>query len=311
MDLESKKKLAVIIPIFSESESIEELLRRLRTVMDGLKIPSIVCFVDDGSTDDSLAKIKAAAVTDKRIKYLSFSRNFGHQTAIFAGLKEINADVYVVMDGDLQDPPEMIPRLLAKWQEGFEVVYCIRNKRQEGFLKRAAYSAFYKFLHLVSYLDIPLDTGDFCLMGSRVVDQLKKMDEHNHFVRGLRTWIGYRQIGINYERDGRFAGKSKYSFWKLLKLAYDGIISFSFAPLKATVNLGFMISFLSFVSAGYLIIRKILYDIPLVGWTSIFVLVLFIGGIQMLTIGILGEYIGRIFDEVKKRPLYLLKEKSE
>jgi len=300
--------LGIIIPIYSEEAVLELLFERLKTVMDRLDIPATVCLIDDGSQDGSLAKMKEFSRRDPRFRYLSFSRNFGHQTAILAGLHEVEAEVYVIMDGDLQDPPEFISELLAKWRADYQVVYCVRKDRKENILLRLAYALFYRILRSVSYLEIPLDSGDFCLLDRKIVDHLRAMKEHNQFIRGLRTWVGYRQIGVPYARAARAGGESKYTLRRLLALAYDGVISFSFAPLKAVVNLGLAISFASFLGICFLIVDKLFFGIPLLGWTSLAVLILFMGGIQLLTVGIIGEYLGRVFDEVKGRPLYIVKE---
>lgn len=302
--------LGIVIPVFNEEQIIEQLYERVCAVLDRLDIPAVACLVDDGSRDETLPQIRRICERDLRFRYLSFSRNFGHQTAVLAGLRELDADVYVVMDGDLQDPPEIIPDLLAKWREGFQVVYCVRHKRKENVLKRWAYSSFYRMLRHVSYLDIPLDTGDFCLMDGVVIRHLRRMPEHNHFIRGLRTWIGFRQTPFHYNRDARAGGAPKYTLTKLFGLACDGLISFSFVPLRLVTKLGFAVSCAAFLAACGLVFQKLLFDIPLLGWTSTIVVILFMGGVQLLTLGVVGEYIGRIFDEVKARPLYIVKEKK-
>lgn len=300
--------LGLVVPVFNEEQILEQLYHRTSQAIASLGIPVVVCLVDDGSRDRSLEIIRGICARDPRFRYLSFSRNFGHQTAVLAGLRELDADVYVVMDGDLQDPPELIPELLQRWRAGYEVVYCVRRTRREGFLKRWAYRAFYRMLRAVSYLQIPLDTGDFCLMDRVVVQHLRNMPEHNPFIRGLRTWIGFRQTAHHYDRDARAGGTPKYTFTKLVGLAYDGLISFSFVPLRLATKLGVGVSLLSFAATCGLILTKLVFGLPLAGWTSTVVLILFMGGIQLLTLGIIGEYIGRIFDEVKARPLYIIKE---
>ncbi|MFQ5806475.1 MAG: glycosyltransferase family 2 protein [Phycisphaerae bacterium] len=302
--------LGIIVPIYNEDQILDQLYERMSQVMCSLDMPAVVCLVDDGSVDQSLAKIKGFCAKDQRFRYLSFSRNFGHQTAVLAGLRELDADVYVVMDGDLQDPPELIPELLMKWRSGYEVVYCVRQTRQENVVRRWAYAAFYRLLRAVAYLRIPLDTGDFCLMDRIVVQHMRRMPEHNHFIRGLRTWIGFRQTAYYYHRDARSGGASKYTLSKLFALAYDGLISFSFAPLRAATKLGFLVSFVAFVAICGLVVQKLVFGIPLLGWTSTVVTILFMGGVQLLTLGIMGEYVGRIFDEVKGRPLYIIREQQ-
>jgi polyisoprenyl-phosphate glycosyltransferase len=302
--------LGLVVPIYNEEQLITRLHARLAAVLDGLGLPATVCLVDDGSTDRSLAQLRAISARDPRFRFVSFSRNFGHQTAVLAGLRELDADVYVIIDGDLQDPPELIPALLATWQRGHEVVYCVRRTRKEGPLKRLAYRAFYRLLAAVSYLCIPLDTGDFCLMDRVVVDQLRRMPEHGQFIRGLRTWVGYRQTPFEYDRDARAGGTPKYTLRKLLGLAYDGLISFSFVPLRLAMKLGLAVSLLSFLAICTLVLTKLAWGIPLAGWTSTVVIVLFMGGVQLMTLGVLGEYTARIFDEVKARPLYIVREQN-
>lgn len=299
--------LGLVIPVYNEEALVETLYQRISTVLDQLAIDARVCLIDDGSRDRTPELLHAIAQRDPRFGYISFSRNFGHQTAVLAGVRELDADVYVVMDGDLQDPPELIPDLLDVWRRGHEVVYCVREKRKENIFKRAAYATFYRLLRSVSYLDIPLDTGDFCLMDRVVVDHLRSMPEHNQFVRGLRTWVGFRQTAFHYERDARAAGEPKYNLRKLFALAYDGLISFSFAPLRLVAKLGLLVSGIAFLVICALVFQKIFFGIPLVGWTSMIVTMLFMGGVQLLTLGVVGEYVARIFDEVKARPLYVLK----
>jgi polyisoprenyl-phosphate glycosyltransferase len=246
---------------------------------------------------------------DPRFKVLRFSRNFGHQVAISAGIDHATGDAVILMDGDLQDPPEVLPRFIEKWREGFEVVYAIRRKRKENIFKRMAYALFYRLLRKLSYLHIPLDSGDFCLMDKRVVSVIKNLHERNRFVRGLRTWAGFRQTGLEYERDARFAGEPKYTFGKLLKLAYDGLFSFSTVPLRLAVYMGFMFSGLSFIGGFIIIYRKIVHQIDVIGWASTIVIMTFLGGLLLMTLGVIGEYISRIYEEVKQRPIYIVQDK--
>jgi dolichol-phosphate mannosyltransferase len=302
--------LGLIIPVYNEQETLPQLHARVAAVLDRLDRPATVCFVDDGSHDRTLELVREISRHDPRFRYISFSRNFGHQTAVLAGLRELDADVYVILDGDLQDPPELIPKLLATWQSGYEVVYCVRKTRRENVLKRAAYRSFYRLLAAISYLRIPLDTGDFCLMDRVIVDHLRRMPEHNQFIRGLRTWVGFRQTALEYDRDARAAGTPKYNLRKLFGLAYDGLISFSFVPLRLAMKLGLAVSAAAFLAICALVLTKLVFDIPLVGWTSTVVLVLFMGGVQLMTLGLLGEYTARIFDEVKARPLYITREQN-
>jgi glycosyltransferase involved in cell wall biosynthesis len=300
---------SIIIPIFNEQEIIPELHRRLSAVIDGLDAPAEVILVDDGSRDASFSLLQAIHEKDPRFKVLRFSRNFGHQVAISAGIDFAGGDAVLIMDGDLQDPPEVLPRFIAEWKAGNDVVYAIRTKRKESAFKRIAYATFYRILRTISYLDIPLDSGDFCLMDRRVVETLRTMPERARFVRGLRTWAGFRQTGLAYERDVRYAGAPKYTFAKLMGLAYDGIFSFSTAPLRAAVYMGFFLAVASMLSGLFLIYQRLAHKIDLVGWTSTIVVIIFLGGIVLLTLGVIGEYISRIYEEVKRRPLYVLREK--
>ena len=309
--------LSIVIPIFNEEDTIPKLYERLVKASTTWDLPFEVVFVDDGSTDKTLSILKKLHQRDPRFKYISFSRNFGHQTAVSAGLRYTRGDVVAVMDADLQDPPEELYRFLNKWREEYQVIYGIRTKRKENIFKRYAYYLFYRILAWSSSINIPLDSGDFCVMDRTVVDWLNSMPERNRFVRGLRSWIGYRQIGISYERHKRFAGDVKYTFSKLLRLAFDGIINFSYRPLQFTGVFGVLTCLFSFVGIVFFAIHRILgfkifgyspQQIP--GFTSLILAILFIGGVQLLTMGLFGEYLGRIFDEVKQRPLYIVKEQE-
>lgn len=303
------QKLSVIVPAFCEEEVIETSYQRLKNALSALSgFDSEIIFIDDGSSDRTLDHLRAIAGSDAMVKVLSFSRNFGHQVALSAGIDRAGGDAVVIIDADLQDPPEFIPDLIRKWQEGYQVVYAIRKKRKEGFLKKAAYSIFYRMLRRLSNIDIPVDTGDFCLIDRTIVQHLKRLPERNRFVRGLRSWIGYKQIGLEYERDRRFAGEVKYTMGRLMKLAFDGFISFSNVPLRLASLFGFIVSSLSFLGGAIVIFSKYVADYTPQGWTSTLVIVFFLGGIQLITIGIIGEYIGRIYDEVKQRPLYIVRE---
>lgn len=300
---------SIVIPIYNEQETIPELYRRLKAVIDTLDAPAEVILVDDGSSDGSFDMLKELHRQDPRVKALRFSRNFGHQTAISAGIDNAQGDAVILMDGDLQDPPEVLPLFIAKWKEKFDVVYAIRKNRKENIFKRAAYATFYRLLRKLSYLDIPLDSGDFCLMDKRVAETVRTLRERSRFVRGLRTWAGFRQTGLEYERDYRFAGEPKYTFSKLLKLAYDGLFSFSTVPLRLAVYTGFFFAALAFFGGVLIIYRKLMHGIDVVGWASTIVVIIFLGGIILATLGIIGEYISRIYDEVKNRPLYVVQDK--
>ncbi|HMD14755.1 MAG TPA: glycosyltransferase family 2 protein, partial [Bacteroidota bacterium] len=299
---------SIVIPIYNEHETIPELHRRLAGVMNSLGESSEVIFVDDGSADESFRLLTDLHAKDSRFKVLRFSRNFGHQMAISAGIDHASGDAVILMDGDLQDPPEIVPRFLSKWREGFEVVYAIRKKRKENIFKRAAYASFYRILRFLSYLDIPLDSGDFCLMDKKVVTVIRDLRERSRFVRGLRTWAGFKQVGLEYERDARYAGDPKYTFTKLMKLAYDGLLSFSVVPLRMAVYTGFGFATIAFLGGLFIIYRKLVNEIDVVGWASTIVILTFLGGLILMTLGVIGEYVGRIYDEVKQRPLYVVRD---
>ncbi len=304
----SKGLVSVVVPIFNEQANLDTLVERLTTALQQAGESFEVVFVNDGSRDRTGEMLRGHNARDPRLKCIMLSRNFGHQVAVTCGLDHAQGDAVVVMDGDLQDPPEVLPGMIARWREGFDVVYAVRRRRKESWAKVLAYKWFYWLLHRVSYLDIPLASGDFSLMDRRVVDLLATMPERNRFVRGLRTWVGLRQTGYEYERDARLAGQSKYSFTKLLRLAFDGLVSYSFVPLRMVSNLGMLVSLSALGYMAYLLIARTLGDTTIQGWTSTVVIVLFLGGVQLLSLGIIGEYIGRIFDEVKQRPQYVVSE---
>lgn len=296
---------SVVVPIFNEEATIPELIRRLVAVLKQFESYEVL-FVDDGSTDQSAILIEQFCSTNVSIKLLSFSRNFGHQAAISAGLAYSSGSVVAVMDGDLQDPPEVLPEFFSKWQEGYDVVFAVRRKRKENIFKKSIYFLFYRILTALADVRIPPDSGDFSVMDRVIVDKLNSMPERNRFIRGIRAWLGYRQVGLEYERHERFSGKPKFTFSSLKKLAYDGLISFSRRPLTLATNFGIVITLTSFIFGLVLMWQRIFLRIDLQGWTSTMVVILFLGGIQLLMLGILGEYVGRIFDEAKGRPNYIL-----
>ncbi len=304
---ESSVMISVVIPVYNEEETLRPLVARLTETLEAIEEDYEVIFVDDGSRDSSPALLAEFHGANPKIKYVTLSRNFGHQVAISCGIDYASGAAVIAMDGDLQDPPEVLPGMISKWREGFEVVYAVRRRRKENIAKRAAYTAFYRLLSAVSYLDIPLDSGDFSLMDARVVEELKAMPERNRFVRGLRTWVGFKQTGYEYERSSRFAGESKYNFARLMRLAFDGLVSYSFVPLRMVSNFGLAVSFFAFLYMAYLIFARVLGNVVIQGWLSTVAIVLFLGGIQLLSLGIIGEYIGRIFDEVKQRPHYVVR----
>lgn len=300
--------LSLVVPVFNEIETLPAFHQRATAALERCGDSYEIIFVDDGSNDGSLEELRRLAAADEHVRLVSFSRNFGHQTAVTAGMNYSSGAAVVVIDGDLQDPPEIIPQLLARWREGYQVVYAIRRTRRESVLKRAAYRVFYRLLRALSYVNMPLDAGDFAIIDRRVVDLLNEMPERNRFVRGIRAWVGFRQTGLEYDREPRFAGESKYPLTKLLRLAYDGVVSYSFVPLRMVTQLGFVISLVAFALIVYLLLLRVFFGMLLVGWTSTIVVILFLGGVQLISLGILGEYVGRIFDEVKRRPLYIVRE---
>jgi dolichol-phosphate mannosyltransferase len=303
-------KYSLIIPIYNEEATIAELYRRMRAVMERLDADTELILVDDGSRDRSLNLIRELHEKDPRVCYLSFARNFGHQIAVTAGMNFVRGRVIVIMDADLQDPPELIPHMIERWQEGFDVVYAQRTQRKkEGWFKRLTAYVFYRLLKNLADVDIPIDTGDFCLMDRRVVDALNAMPERNRYVRGLRSWVGFRQTAIQFERDPRFAGDVKYTFRKSFALAISGLVSFSKVPLRLSTYLGLFAALVALIMAILVLYWRIVYpNSPLTGLSAIIVAIFFLGAVQLLSIGILGEYIGRIYEEVKNRPLYTLSE---
>lgn len=300
---------SIVVPVYNEKEVLSELYKRITSVMDKLSEPYEIIFVNDGSNDGSLELMKTLYSQDSQVKIISFSRNFGHQIAITAGLDYASGEAVITIDADLQDPPEVMPDLIDKWKEGFDVAYGIREKRAgESFFKLSTASIFYRFLGKITDTNIPVDTGDFRLMSRKVVESLKNIRERNRFVRGLVSWVGYRQIGVNYKREKRFAGRTKYPLRKMLKFAIDGVSSFSFLPLRIASYGGFVISGLGLIYAVYAIFIKLFIPKAVPGWASIMVAILFLGGVQLIAIGIIGEYIARIGQETKQRPLYIIKE---
>ena len=298
--------LSVVIPVLNEEGSVPELVRQLQEVLGPIGISYEIVFVDDGSTDRTPEILQALHAADDRIKAVHLARNFGHQAAISAGLRAAGGDAVAVMDGDLQDSPETLPVFLARWQAGYDVVYAIRGRRAESWPKRLGYRVFYRLLSHISEIEIPLDSGDFSLMSRRVVDVVNAMPERTRFVRGMRSWAGFRQIGVEHVRGPRVAGEAKYTYGRLLRLALDGFFSFSYRPLQLASLFGVVVSSLALALAAGLVVLKLTHGIPLVGWTSLMVAVLFMGGVQLICVGILGEYVGRIYEESRGRPPYLV-----
>ena len=293
---------SIIIPVFNEEEMIMQMYEKLVPFLNN---EDEVLFINDGSTDTTVNEIKSLIEKDRRLKLINFSRNFGHQPAITAGLQYSEGDVVIVMDCDLQDPPELIPELLKKWKEGYDVVHCIRKKRKEPLFKRVSYKLFYWLYTRLSDFETLMDSGDFSLMSRRVVNEINKMQEKAKFIRGLNLFVGFRHTAIEYERPGRFKGETKYNLIKLIKLALDGIFSFTTFPLRIMSFLGFCLLLSSFIMILVLVYYKLSYKL-LLGHTMTYVLILFFGGINLFCFGIIGEYIGKIFYETKNRPFYIV-----
>jgi dolichol-phosphate mannosyltransferase len=299
-------RVSLAIPVFNEEAVVPELIRRTIAVLDGIPGgPHEIVLADDGSSDRTLELLEQAAEKDPRLVVVSLSRNFGHQTALAAALDQVSGDVAVLLDGDLQDPPEAVPTLLEWYQQGYDVVYVRRMNRKESWWLRACYYIFYRLLAALSSVQLPLDSGDFGLMSRRVIEEIRRMPEQHRYLRGLRTWVGFRQIGIPMERSARHAGRTKYSPLKLLKLASDGIFAFSIVPLRAAVVLGVGVVGLSFLFALYSLYAKFRMRSPQ-GFTALILAMTFFSGVNLFFLGIIGEYVGRIYEEAKRRPHYVV-----
>lgn len=300
--------ISVVVPIFNEELVIAALHSRLLPVLEGIDSTFEVIFINDGSHDRSAELLDELCAADRRLKALHFSRNFGHQAAVTAGLHAVSGQCAIVIDSDLQDPPELIVDLIAKWREGFEVVYAQRiARRSDSASKRATAFLFYRGLGALSEVKIPPDTGDFCLMDRKVVDLLNAMPERNRYLRGLRAWLGFRQTAVQFERPARFAGETKYPLRRMVALAMDAVFSLSKAPLRLATYFGFFVSAVSFVLGIAFIVERLTSTTYMArGWASTIVVILFLGGVQLICLGVIGEFIGRIYDEVKQRPLYVV-----
>ncbi|MFC4778675.1 glycosyltransferase family 2 protein [Paenibacillus sp. GCM10023252] len=300
---------SVVIPVYNEEEVIPTTYARLTSVMRGLGESYELIFVNDGSRDRTYDYLRETALRDSHVKVLDFSRNFGHQIAITAGMNAAAGDAVVVIDADLQDPPELIPEMISRWKDGYEVVYAKRKQRKgETWFKLATASLFYRLLRSMTDVDIPVDTGDFRLIDRKVCDTMNTLSEKNRFVRGLVSWVGYKQIAVEYDRDERLAGETKYPLRRMLKLSLDAMTSFSQKPLKLATYAGFTVSGLSFISLVVTVCMKLFTDSTVAGWASLLSVVLMLNGFILLILGIVGEYIGRIYDESKGRPLYIVRE---
>lgn len=298
---------SIVLPAHNEEGTILELVKRLSTLMDSLDGPCEAILVDDGSRDSTFELMQRATAMEERLRLVRLSRNFGHQLAITAGMDLAIGDAVIVMDADLQDPPEVVLDLARKWREGYDVVYAVRRRRVgDTAFKRGTAALFYRAFRRVSNVDVPVDVGDFRLVDRRALEAFNAMRETNRFVRGMFSWIGFRQTGVEYERQERFAGETKYPLGKMLKFAADGIISFSNAPLRIALNLGFLVSLMAFLFGIFAIVAKLTGVFAVPGWASIVTVTAFLGGAQLVVLGVMGEYIARIHEEVKARPLYIV-----
>lgn len=299
--------LSVVVPACNEEEVLPEFHKRLSAVFDRLPLRCEVVYVNDGSRDGTQAFIALLAHNDQRVSYVDLSRNFGKEIAMTAGLDHARGDAVVIIDADLQDPPELIEQLVQEWQSGFDIVYAQRAERDgETWLKKATATVFYQVIQRVSRVQIPRDTGDFRLMSRRAVDALLQLREQHRFMKGLFAWVGFPQKAVRYRRDPRFAGETKFNYWKLWNFALEGITSFTIAPLKMATYIGLLTATLAFCYGVWIISKTLLYGDPVRGYPSLMVTVLFLGGVQLVFIGVIGEYLGRIYNETKQRPLYFV-----
>jgi polyisoprenyl-phosphate glycosyltransferase len=307
-----KPTYSVVVPVFNEAESLSEMYRRLTEVMRSLKAPWEIIFINDGSADETPHILTDLKKKDDHVRVVEFVRNFGHQIAITAGMDVAEGKAVVIIDADLQDPPEVIPELIARWKEGYEVVYAVRAEREgETWLKEFTARLFYRLIFRITEVKIPLDTGDFRLLDEKVVAVLRHMREKHRFPRGMAAWVGFRQIGVPYRRHARFAGKTKYPLAKMIQLALNAITSFSYFPLQMATYLGFICAGIAAVAIPIVVILRLTGSGAFFGQATTLISVLFLGGVQLICVGILGEYIGRVYDEVKGRPLYIMREEEK
>ena len=301
--------LGIVIAAYNEAPALPAMHARLARVLDQMALSAQIIYVDDGSRDATWGVLCELASSDSRVQLLRLSRNFGKELALTAGLDRADADAVLVLDADGQDPPELLPAFVAKWREGFDVVYGRRSSRDgESWLKRATASSFYRVMNRLSQTSIPADTGDFRLMSRRVVEALRAMRERQRFMKGLFAWVGYPQVAIEYQREARIAGRSKFNYWRLWNFALEGITGFSTAPLRVATYLGMATSLAAFGYGGWVIVRTLVRGDPVPGWPSMMAVVLFLGGVQLMALGVIGEYLGRLYLEAKQRPLYLVQE---
>lgn len=302
-------EISVVVPLYNEELNIDYLFERLLSVLSRLDMTYEIVCVNDGSKDNTVGCLIEHHHQNSRIKVVNLSRNYGKEIALSAGLDYANGNAVIPIDADLQDPPELIAELVEKWREGYDVVYATRRSRQgESWVKRFTANVFYRTIDSLSQVPIPRNTGDFRLLDRRVVDALKRMPERNRFMKGLFAWVGFKQTSVIYDRPSRYKGETKWNYWKLWNFAIDGITSFSFLPLKVWSYVGLLVAIPSFFYASFLVIRTLIYGIDFPGYASIMVAVLFLGGVQLVSLGVLGEYLGRVYEEVKGRPLYLVRE---
>ena len=303
---------SVAVPVYNEIESLPELHKRVSEVMSGVGDAWELLLIDDGSTDGSREWIQEKAESDINVQPVIFARNFGHQIAVTAGLDTCRGQALIIMDADLQDPPEAIPDLIAQWRDGYEVVYAVRAEREgESWFKKFTAALFYRLINRITDVDIPLDSGDFRLMDRQVIDVLRSMREKHRFPRAMAAWVGFRQTGVPYRRAARYAGKTKYPFRKMLRLALNAITGFSYFPLQIATYLGFVSAGLSILAIPLVIILRLIGNQAFFGQATTLIAVLFLGGVQLISLGILGEYIGRVYDEAKDRPLYIVRKGSQ
>ncbi|MEE1112292.1 MAG: glycosyltransferase family 2 protein [Bacteroidales bacterium] len=304
-------EISAIVPSYNEEKNVPLIYERLTKVLSQINPNYEIIFINDYSKDNTLSVIKTIAQEDSHVKYISFSRNFGHQIAVSAGLDMCKGKAVVIIDGDLQDPPELILEMYKKYQEGYKVVYAKRKTREgETWFKKATAKLFYRFLAAMTSIEIPVDVGDFRLIDQVIVNHLRNMPEKSKYIRGQISWIGYKQTFVEYHRDARLYGKTNYPLKKMLRLAFDGITAFSDKPLKMASAIGIISAILSLLAIVYALISHFIFDSAVSGWTSLIISVLFIGGVQLITIGIIGEYIARINNDVRNRPLYIIEEEN-
>ncbi len=305
----TKIRYSIIAPCYNEEGNLPELFRRIGEIMEQTGESWELVLINDGSIDRTLEIMRELHATDLRVHYIDFARNFGHQIAVTAGIDYAQGDAVIIIDADLQDPPELILEMIEKWQEGYEVVYAVRTERKgESWFKLFTAKLFYRLIYRITDVNIPLDTGDFRLMDRKVVNALKQMKERHRFIRGMTSWVGFKQTGVYYTREERFTGETKYPFRRMFKFALDAVTSFSFFPLQMAMYLGFIIAGLSALGVIGVIIARLFGNQAFFGQATTLVMVLFLGGVQLISLGIIGEYLGRIYDEVKGRPMYVVNE---